>query len=266
MREVPPGLARYISSFEAYDVDLGGPGTHRGLPTTSLTLVLSLQRRLEVGWSDGTARAARWGTVSGLHTAPAVIGHGGRLRGLQLGLTPAGSRALLGVPAAALAGQLLDLEEVAPALADLPEQLDGLDGTGARATCRHVFRALAEAVARHGEAVTRPPVARGLAGLTRGARVADVADDVGYSRRRLTTLVREETGLSAKAYQRVARFQASRSLVGRFPLAQAAAASGYADQAHLAREWSELAGCSPSTWLREEFPFVQDLARAPDAG
>ena len=38
--------------------------------------------------------------------------------------------------------------------------------------------------------------------------------------------------------------------------------AGYADQAHLTREWQEFGGCTPTTWLREEFPFVQDLAYA----
>jgi AraC-like DNA-binding protein len=170
------------------------------------------------------------------------------------------------VPAAALAGQLLDLGEVAPELAVLPEQLDGMDDADGPTMCRHVFRALGRAVARHGDAVTRPAVARGLAGLARGGRVGDVADEVGFSRKRFTALVREETGLSAKAFQRVARFEASRPLVGRVPLAQAAAATGYADQGHLAREWSEMAGCSPSTWLREEFPFVQDTSGVVVAG
>ena len=44
-------------------------------------------------------------------------------RGIQLGLTTAGARALLGVPAAELAGELLELEDVGPDLADLPERL-----------------------------------------------------------------------------------------------------------------------------------------------
>jgi hypothetical protein len=39
----------------------------------------------------------------------------------------------------------------------------------------------------------------------------------------------------------------------------------YADQGHLARDWSELAGCPPSTWLREEFPFLRDLEGADAA-
>ena len=55
-------------------------------------------------------------------------------------------------------------------------------------------------------------------------------------------------------------------MLGRRPLAEVAAECGYADQAHLAREWSELAGCSPTTWLREEFPFLQDHGDADPAG
>jgi hypothetical protein len=37
---VAPMLAAYVTSLVAYDVDLGAPGIHRGLPSTALTLVL----------------------------------------------------------------------------------------------------------------------------------------------------------------------------------------------------------------------------------
>ena len=159
------------------------------------------------------------------------------------------------MPAVALAHELLELSDVAPELADLPERLhDACPGHELEV----VVGALVEALARNGEARPRTAVGRALAGLTRGERVAVVADEVGYSRRRLGTLVREETGLAPKEFQRLARFEASRALMGRRPLAEVAAECGYADQAHLAREWSDLAGCPPSTWLREEFPFLQD--------
>lgn len=246
-------LAPYVTSLVVY-AGAGGPAVHRGLPSTELTLVLPLDRPLDVGWLDGTARAERWSTVSGLHAGPAGIHQHGEQRGVQVGLTPAGARALLGVPAAALAGELLTLDDVAPSLRDLPERLH--DATDPAAT---VAAALVRALARHGDAAPRAEVGRALARLTRGRPVAAVAEEVGYSRRRLGTLVREETGLPPKTYQRLARFSASRRLLGRRPLAEVAAVCGYADQAHLAREWSELAGCSPTTWLREEFPFLQDL-------
>lgn len=253
-------LAPYVTSLVVY-AGAGGPAVHRGLPSTELTLVLPLGRPLDVGWLDGTARAERWSTVSGLHAAPAAIHQHGGDRGVQVGLTPAGARALLGVPASALAGELLTLDDVAPALRDLPERLqDAADPAAA------VRAALVRTLARHGDAAPRAEVGRALAQLTRGAPVAAVADEVGYSRRRLGTLVREETGLPPKTYQRLARFAASRRLLGRRPLAEVAAVCGYADQAHLAREWSGLAGCSPTTWLREEFPFLQDLDPAEAAG
>ena len=42
-------------------------------------------------------------------------------------------------------------------------------------------------------------------------------------------------------------------------LATIAADCGYADQAHMAREWRALAGASPTQWLADErLPFVQD--------
>jgi AraC-like DNA-binding protein len=263
MAAVPSALAPYVTSLMAYDVHLGAPGVHRGLPSTSLTLVLPMGEALDVGWADGRDRSARWATVSGLHAGPAAIHHDGRQRGIQLGLTTAGARALLGLPAAALAGELLDAGEVVPGLATLPEQLHGLAPV---AGVPVVVRALTACLARHGDARPRAEVGRALAGLTRGSRVAAVAAEVGYSRRRLSTLVRQETGLGPKEYQRVARFEASRPLLGRRPLAEVAAACGYADQAHLARDWAGLAGCSPTTWLREEFPFLQDPEGAEQPG
>jgi AraC-like DNA-binding protein len=99
------------------------------------------------------------------------------------------------------------------------------------------------------------------------ARVADVARETGWSRRHLTSSFTDEFGLSPKQLARVVRLQQARSLVlaGR-PLGEVAVSAGYADQAHLTREWRALAGCTPGEWVRDEVPIVQDTrtaARAP---
>jgi AraC-like DNA-binding protein len=254
-------LAAYVASLVAYDVDLVAPGIHRGLPGTALTLVLPVGEPLTVGWAgQRDSITTGWSSVSGLHARPAEIHHRGHQRGVQLELTVAGARALLGVPAAELSGELFKLDDVVPELRHLPEQLQTTPWPLAR---RVVEGALAAAVARHGAPELRADLGRALAGLTRGERVEQVAADVGFSRRRLTELVRTECGLTPKTYQRVARFERAHRLLGRRPLAEVATRCGYADQAHLTREWTSLAGCTPTTWLREEFPFVQD--RGPEA-
>ena len=267
-----PALAPYVASVTAYDVVHGAPsGVHIGMPSTELTFVLPLDDPLVVSW-DGQpeSRTTSWASASGLHTRPAAIHHAPRQRGIQLSVTVAGARALWGTPAAALSGGLLDLRDLDAGWAHLPERVAGAATWPERLAL--VEAELLRALRRHRPAPPRPEVARAMALLTRGARVADTADEVGYSRRRLSTLVREEAGVTPQDLQRLGRFADAHRrwraclLEGSGSVASVAAASGYADQAHLAREWRVLAGCSPTEWARREFPSVQATAGPPTAG
>ncbi|MFE6649386.1 AraC family transcriptional regulator, partial [Nocardioides sp. NPDC057772] len=180
---VPEVLRPYVTSLVAYDVDFGAPGVHRGMPSTEITFVLSVDDPLVTSWGRGSEPVTAWSLVSGLHTRPATIHHRGYQRGVQLGLTTAGVRALFGMPAAAWRGELLDLDEVAAPgdVRSLPEQLAETDP---RQWERLVVTRLVGALARYGEPGPRAEVGRALALLTGGAGVQEVADDVGYSRRR----------------------------------------------------------------------------------
>jgi AraC-like DNA-binding protein len=96
------------------------------------------------------------------------------------------------------------------------------------------------------------------------ASVGRLARESGWSTRRLGTRFRTEIGLAPKEAARVVRFDRARRLLqrrvaaaGAPELAALAAACGYYDQAHLAREFRALAGCPPSRWLAEEFRNVQ---------
>ncbi|MEO5664991.1 MAG: helix-turn-helix transcriptional regulator [Nocardioides sp.] len=261
---IPASLTAYVVALHVYDVSYAaGPGSHVGMPSTTLTFVLPLDEPLDVSWAgDPSSRGASWASVSGVHARPALIHHTGSLRGIQLALTTAGARVLFGVPASQLAGGLLDLADVDPAMADLPSRLadarsdDPVDV---------VWRTLTRALSRHDALGPRAEVGRALSLLTRGSTVSAVADEVGYSRRRLSTLVRDEVGVTPQELRRLGRFERSHAILrrraggGRLSISEVAASCGYADHAHLTREWGRLAGCSPTTWLATEFPNVQAI-------
>ncbi|HEY8525454.1 MAG TPA: helix-turn-helix domain-containing protein [Acidimicrobiales bacterium] len=81
--------------------------------------------------------------------------------------------------------------------------------------------------------------------------VADAADQLGITDRHLRRVLLTEVGLTPKAFQRVLRLQRFLAAVeGRREIAAAAAASGYADQAHLTREARALTGETPRALLR----------------
>jgi AraC-like DNA-binding protein len=100
-------------------------------------------------------------------------------------------------------------------------------------------------------------------------RIADLAGEVGWSRRHLAERFTAEYGLTPKEAARVVRFERSKRLLQRRdrpPLADVASACGFYDQAHLAREWNDFGGCPPSAWLTgEDLPFIQDGEAEPGA-
>jgi AraC-like DNA-binding protein len=263
---VPTALRPFVAQAHGYRAPVNPTGVHRGLPSRHLSLVLELAAPLHVaGLGDAVAAHA---VVGGLHTRPALIDASRPQDGLQYGLTPLGATALLGLPAGELGEQVVDLTAVLGAAADrLVDELAATAGWAARFA--RLDAALLERLS--GRPVRVPPEVHEAWRLVLGSdgrrRTGELAAAVGWSRRHLSTQFRLVTGLTPKQAARVARFEAARRLLQdprRPPLADIAVRCGYADQPHLQREWRSLAGCSVGTWLREEFPFLQDDdARAP---
>jgi len=254
-----PRLRPFVSSYVDFDMAGWPPGRHRGLPNASLELVISVGAPLTVrrpGHSDVVARA----TVAGLRSSPFDIIHDGTQHGVHLGLTPRGSRVLLGMPAAALAQGVWSLEEVVGHRAhELSDRLAGAAAAPGRARVLNSVLAGWAADEEYSQVVAA--VWGRLAGSAGRVPVARIAADVGLSRRHLGNLVRDELGLTPKTVARVFRFGRARDFLreGRpAGLAQIAAACGYFDQAHLTNDWKRLAGCTPGEWMAEELPFLQD--------
>jgi AraC-like DNA-binding protein len=253
-----PALRGLVTDYHGYFHDGMPAGIHHGLPSSTLTVVFAFDEPLDVGWqSEPGSRGRHWAMLSGLHVGPALIHHTGFQHGVQLALTPRGARALLGVPAGALAGELVTLEEpraydAMAAATTWSERFDALDrwfldraarseATAIRGELSHAWRRIERS---HGS-----------------VRVADLADEVGWSRRHLSETFTVEYGITPKQAVRVARFQRARALLGSgAAIADVAAACGFADQAHLTRDFRALGGCTPTSWRREQLTFVQDEA------
>jgi len=82
--------------------------------------------------------------------------------------------------------------------------------------------------------------------------VRELAHEAGLSRRRFAPVFREQIGLTPKLYCRLQRFQTVlKQIAVGAPVdwAQLALAAGYCDQAHLAHEFRDFSGLSPSAYL-----------------
>jgi len=255
--QLPPALAPFVATLAAYDLGAGSVGVHRGLPSSTVSITIPEEDPLEIAWvgRPGSRKRSR-AVVAGLHLNAAELRQAGCTRGVWLTLNPLGASALMGLPASALAGEIVDLVDVAPALADLPARLTACKSWAQRRAL--VERALLTGLARHGERANHHELRAALAVLSGTIRVQEAAALLGCSRRHLSSTVRAEFGVTPKEYQRLVRFESVRgrlvaaAVAGEVGLAAVAAASGFADQAHLTREWRAMTRGTPPEWLRTE--------------
>jgi AraC-like DNA-binding protein len=279
-------LRPYVAYYTGYRQRGVPPARHRGLPSPFLTLIITLDEPLVMlAHPDPRQPPGDFGALlGGLHSASALITHDGAQSGIQVALRPLGARALLGLPAGELAeidlpaetvlgGACAELRARTVAATSWPERFAILD----EVLLRRAGPGLAGAAPSPAPEVA-PEVAwawRQLLASGGTVRIADLAAGTGWSPRHLTGRFRTEIGLTPKAAARVIRFDRARHLLIRhaaaasanaasadagYRLADLAAACGYFDQAHLAREFRSLAGCPPSQWLTEEFRNVQAAA------
>jgi AraC-like DNA-binding protein len=106
---------------------------------------------------------------------------------------------------------------------------------------------------------------RVITALEEQVPLAQLVSESDVSHRSFITRFRNSVGLSPKTFSRVRRFQRVISALSlttdgaaatlssrtrRMSLAQLAVDAGYADQAHLCRDFVEFAGVSPSAYLQ----------------
>jgi len=254
-----PSVRPWVTSYTGFRAEAGPRGVHIGVPSPHLTFLLCLDGTIDMlADADPSRLSSRFtAMVGGLHDAPALIAQGEAQTGIQMRLTWRGARALLGARAGDLAADVVDLAALLGRRSG--PLLDRLASTPTWSQRFAVLDAeLAGLAARgSGDRGVRPEVGYAWDRLEESGgnlRIADLATEVGWSRRHLAENFRAETGLAPKAAARVMRFErACDRLRGpaRPSLAEVAADGGYVDQAHLSRDFRDLAGQTATSWLAD---------------
>lgn len=224
----------------------------------SLTLLVDLSEG-EGAIYDAQGSEQRGSVVVGL--LPGDLRAAGRARGdyLQIRLEPTAAAAVLGA-STELTGRVVPLEEIWGVDAGRTE-----DRLRAATSWDERFAIAAETLRRRPAARrVDPEVAHAWRRTltSRGRlRVDGLADDVGWSRKRLWARFRSELGITPKRAARLVRFDHAAHLLaaGRAP-AVVASESGYVDQSHLHRETMALAGLTPGAVATAPWLAIDDTA------
>ncbi len=259
---IPAALRPYVRSVVSYDIDGMPPGEHIGLPSGSATLIVPLEP-LSVSTAGRPVHSYR-GLLGGLHHEPVTIQHAGSQHGLHICLHPLGVRRLFGVPVGELESAPVELADLIGDVGSdrLLDQVTSAPGWPERAAIvLELIAGRAESDDRSEVAASQVRSAWHLLQATDGRmRIDRVAAEVGWSTRHLAKQFAASIGHGPKTAARILRFENSvRCLRAGVGAADTAARCGYADQAHLVREWRRMAGTTPSRWpVDDVIANVQD--------
>ncbi|HEY7596628.1 MAG TPA: helix-turn-helix domain-containing protein [Actinophytocola sp.] len=220
--------------------------------TGRFVLPASLSVQMLIKVEDSAVRPPEF--VNGVQEAHSTIEGGCAPRYLQIDLSPLGAYQVFGVPADHLTGRLVDLHDVLGADArrlgervrDLPRWTDRFDlldrfflarlraAPAVSAEVRFAWRRLTE---------TAGTVA-----------IGEICREIGWSHKHLITRFRQQVGLTPKRAARITRFEHLLSRLARERSRpdwdQLAATAGYADQAHMIRDFRQFFGTSPAAHLK----------------
>ena len=273
-------VAHLISGMIGYRELGGGPSCQQEMASLVVPLIISLGTpfRIALGRDPGAADVQP-SFAAGLYAGPVHIRSDGGAECVQVDFTPLGAFCMFGGGVADLASRMVDISQVLGSPGQrLREQIGAAESWQRRFDLMEVF------VAR--DAMHRPSpeivfAYRKLASVSGDARIAALAEEIGWSRKHLVGRFKAEIGLGPKSVARVMRLHRACRLAcdgERRGWAGIAAESGYADQAHLTREFVALAGEPPTAWasrraiadpllsrsiVRDEVTFLQDRKIMP---
>jgi len=245
-------LSSFVESLWCSDGCAGGSHRERVLPNGRFQIVIDL--------SSGP------GAVIGMRSRCIVIEPGAIAPVVGVVFRPGGARGFFQTAASDFYNQIVPLDGAwGRGLPELRERLR--EEVNETVKLRLLETALREIVWRSsdGRFALHESVRYALSQFRRVPHirtVADVSRGAALSRRRLGQLFREQIGMTPKLYCRLTRFRkVVRQLAagGSINWAGLALAGGYVDQAHLAHEFRDFSGLSPSAYLAALRPSLNHV-------
>lgn len=247
-----PPSAPLAGVIEKLWIREGPPPRHafdRVLPAGREELIINLNEgELRCYHDDGKPNGRTSGPIfTGMHRESYVIDTRQQSAIMGVHFKPGGAWRLLGIPAHELTNARIDFQlligEDAHRLMDRlmrtaspMEKLRLVDAV----LCQRRLRNIHPAVAWAAEQITRYPAM---------TRIALLAEEAGLSERRLGDLFSCQIGINPKGFARLHRFQSVLSHIHQTThpdWCEVASNAGYADQAHLIREFREFSKLSPT--------------------
>lgn len=245
-----PAIASAVAALSVYECENDGPRVAIPRPEVQLVARFGATARNGV---DVHAMGVR-------ETAHRKVLRAGQ-RAVTARLRLGAQHVVLGIPATAIAGRIVALEELwgGGETRRLLERLAGARDTTQAAAI--LDGAIAERLRLAAAQGPRTGLAIDAADRLRRASVGAVAADLGVSERHLRRVFRETVGVSPKAFAKLARFRRALRVArveGQASWANVAAVAGYYDQAHLIAEFRAIAGVTPRVLLAElrDVPYL----------
>lgn len=267
-RPVHPALRPFVVSIEGHFGTMPSAFEIRAAPVTHPSLIINVGEPFRLLARENVRDAgsgAIGSLVRGLEDRPRQIAHGAASEFLRVRFTPFGAYRVLDLPMDELRNLVVRLEDLwGSAADDLTARIASTDDWAQRFELLETH--LLDRADRGVDCA--PEVVRGWHLLTASGGtmpVARLAAEVGWTAQHLARRFAHQIGAPPKTVGRVLRFRRAvgRIMTGTQSLAEVAAACGYADQAHMTRDFRQLSGTLPTHAVSERLDDTQRLHARP---
>jgi AraC-like DNA-binding protein len=266
--ELHPGLRNYVVSWCGCEEWTPGLSRRRQVPAGFVPFIIDFlpSYRVASAAAPEDYRLRRFGFAAGMHDQFALTESTGLARAMQVDFTPIGAHLFFGRPMSDLSNLVVGLDDLFGAEGvTLVERLEDACDWETR------FDILEEFVLRRllGARAPSAGVSWAWTQLRRSKgqiEIGRLAKELGCSRKHLIAQFHEQIGASPKTIARILRFQHAVRLFHAATIANpvsgadVAIACGYFDQAHFIKDFRQLAGITPTEFLRQRIPELTGIA------